>query len=114
MTKIRFGADEYELKATWSASLEFDEKIGDPLQLATAASMRGEQVFTSRTVVRAVWIGLKAGGQKFTESEVGELCQQCGMVNALSVANSYLIDLVRDPSEDLDEDESAEESSKKT
>lgn len=90
---VRFGPDEYELKTSWGASREFLELIGDPLDLAFRA-YSGEKVWNSETCVRAIWIGQKHAGGELTFDEVGELCQKFGIVNYLSVANDFLIELV--------------------
>lgn len=102
---VRFGPDEYELKASWAASQEFDQKIGDPLQMAMKMHASGEHVFTAKTAVRAIWIGMKHAGGKLTESEIGELCHKGGMVNYLAVANGFLISLVSGGPEESDGDE---------
>jgi hypothetical protein len=111
--KVKFGADEYTLKSTWKASEEFDDLIGDPLQLALKLHAEGGNVFTSRTTVIAIWIGLKAAGEKFSRSEVGELCHQGGVINYLAVANSYLFSMINNGPEDDDEPEEGNSDKKK-
>jgi frataxin-like iron-binding protein CyaY len=109
--KVKFGADEYSLKSTWKASEEFDDLIGDPLQLALKLHATGEHVFSAKTTVLAVWIGLKASGEKFSKAEVGELCHTNGVINYLAAANAYLLSMVNNGPED--EEEEASEFDKK-
>ncbi len=110
--KVKFGADEYSLKATWKASEQFDELIGDPLQLALKLHSTGEHVFTAKTAVLAIWIGLKAAGEKFSKDEVGELCHENGIINFLAPANAYLLSMVNN-GPDSDDDESSDSDKKK-
>ena len=110
---VRFGADEYDLATTWAASREFDDKIGDPLQMAMRLNTDPHGVFTATTAVRAIWIGIKHAGGKLTESEVGELCHANGIINYLQVANGLLISLVSGGPEDSGEDADEGEPKKK-
>jgi frataxin-like iron-binding protein CyaY len=103
--KVKFGADEYTLKSTWKASEEFDSLIGDPLQLALKLHSTGQHVFSAKTTVLAIWIGLKAAGEKFSRAEVGDLCHKNGMVNYLKVANEYVLSMVNNGPEDAEDKE---------
>lgn len=102
---VRFGADEYEMKTSWAASQEFDKRIGDPLQMAMKLHQGDVSVFRADSVVRAIWIGIKHGGGKLTENEVGELCHKNGIVNYIAIAQGYLFALVSGGPEDAEEDE---------
>ena len=108
MSTVKFGADEYELGATWGASKEFNRLIGDPLKMALDTG-NGEQVFSAETTVKAIWIGLKHGGNKLTEDETGELCHKFGIVGYYAVATGYLVSLV---SGDADLEADTEEAGK--
>lgn len=108
---VRFGADEYDLKGSWAASQEFDQKIGDPLQMALKLNQEGNAGFTSRSIVKAIWVGMKHAGHKLTEGEVGELCAKHGIINYLQAANAYLIMLVTGGPEEAEEE--GEDSKKK-
>jgi hypothetical protein len=110
--KVKFGADEYTLKSTWKASEEFDSLIGDPLQLSLKLHATGVHVLSAKTIVLAIWIGLKAAGEKLSKDEVGELCHEHGLVNYLKVANAYMIDMVNNGPEDA-QDEKGEPDKKK-
>jgi hypothetical protein len=104
MLTVKFGADEYTLKASWGAAREFALFIGDPLQLSYDGA-GGKQVFSAESVVRAIWIGLKHSGERFSYNEVGDLCHQFGIVNYTAIAAGYLVALVTSPDADEDGDE---------
>ncbi len=112
MVAVRFGADEYQLKSTWESSQELAEKVGDPLQLAFSIK-NGVQVFTSEKMVRTIWIGLKAAGEKLSYSEVGSLCHKYGLVDYMVVAGDYVIDTVTQGTEDAEPEETDAETEKK-
>ncbi len=112
MVSVRFGADEYQLKTTWESSIELAEKVGDPLQMAFSIK-NGVQVFNTDKMVRTIWIGLKAAGEKLSFTEVGTLCHEYGLVDYMVVAGDYVIDTVTQGTEDEEPEETDTETEKK-
>ena len=108
MTKVRFGADEYQLKSTWDSSVELAEKVGDPLQMAFNIN-KGTQVLTAVQVVNTIWIGLKAAGEKLTVSEVGVLCHSNGLIDYMTAAGEYIIDTVTQGTEESSSSDAVDE-----
>ena len=103
MLTVKFGADEYYLKASWGAAREFAVSIGDPLQLSYD-SVEGKQIFSAESIVRAIWIGLKHAGESFSYNEVGDLCHKFGIVNYHAIAAGYLVALITSPAADDGDD----------
>lgn len=100
MAKIKFGADEYNLKATWAAADEFASVIGDPLALIVRAASGEKHIMTSQESVKAIWIGLKHAGEKFTLDEVKEKCFDAGLIGCYPIALNYLTEMMSNgPSE---------------
>lgn len=101
MVSVKFGADEYQLKSTWAASMEIHDLVGDPLEISVKFD-EGDQVLSVIDIVKVLWIALKHSGEKFTLSEVGEKCHKYGTINYYVVAKAYIYSLVINESEEYD------------
>lgn len=119
---IEHGGEQYELVATFKASLEVADKITDPLSIAREAALEAAMLqaripyrpkfeFTTRNVAQIVHIGLKAGGSKMTLAEAEELVFDKGLVHARLWAADYIALLVEpkptapevEPSDEVDD-----------
>lgn len=104
MISVKFGSEEYKLKSTWAASMEFSDLIGDPLEIAVKFDS-GEQVLTALDVVKTLWIALKHSGYEMTLNDVGEMCHKYGTLNYYIIAKSFVYSLVINESEAYSEDD---------
>jgi hypothetical protein len=104
-THIVLDGQEIALKATFAASLEIAERVGDPLLIAREAALENLMLasrmpyepkwrFTIKNVPLVIWIGSKAAGNKHTLEQIQELCFSEGFVPAKEAASDYLASIV--------------------
>ena len=95
------GGREIQLAATFKASMEIAQYVGDPLTIMREAALetmflqRGLTYepnwrFTIANVVQILMIGMKAAGEKPKLEEVQELVFEAGFLDAKGVAADYL------------------------
>jgi hypothetical protein len=108
MRKLTFEicGEDRDLVATFAASVEIAEKVGDPLFITREAAvetvMLGEGIpyspkwrFTVSNVPQVIHIGLKAAGEKVKLSEVQEWAFETGFPDAQRIAAEYIALITR-------------------
>lgn len=92
---------ELVLAATFKASVEIAETVGDPLTIMREAALESMFInagiayepkwrFTIQNVVKVIAIGLKASGSKMILVDLQDLVFSAGFVAAKEVAGDYL------------------------
>lgn len=123
---IEHGGETYELAATFKASLEIADKVGDPLSIAREAVLEAIMMqtrmpytpkfsFTVRNVPVILHAGLKAAGVDMKLAQVEELVFDHGFVHARLWAADYIALLVEpkphkpeaEPEDELPDDQDA-------
>lgn len=99
--QVTLGGREITLAATFKASLEIAQHVGDPLTIMREAALesmffqRGipyepKWRFTVMNVLQTIMIGMKAAGEKPKLEEVEDLIFEDGFLRAKEVAADYL------------------------
>jgi len=123
---IEHGGETYELAATFKASLEIADKVGDPLEMAREAALEAIMMqsrmpytpkfkFTVRNVPQILHAGMKAAGSEMKLAEVEELVFDHGFVHARLWAADYIALIVEpkphkpevEPNDDVDDQATA-------
>lgn len=110
---VELGGEELTLAATFKASLEISERVGDPLMIVREAAIEAMMAkggvtyepkwrFTVANVPQIIWIGLKAAGDARKLEQVQELVFSAGFLDAKDVAARYLAGIVSPKSEELE------------
>ncbi len=90
---VTFGDSEYHMPATYKASKEIAEVVGDPIRMAVD-SAAGKLEWTQEDVISIVYIGAKHAGCSLTRDAVGEFVVEQGVANVASVAGDYISSIV--------------------
>lgn len=113
--KAELAGQKLTLGATFKASMDIAEQIGDPLMIAREAALESMMMsqginyqprwmFNVRNVPELIHIGVKAAGGKKSLEAIQELVFEAGFVAARDVATEYLALIVGpQPEEKLDE-----------
>ena len=82
----------YHMPASYNASKEIAERVGDPLKLALSAHQGGGAVAMSiDDVVNIIAIGCKHAGCGLTADAIGEAIVDKGVMTYLPVVGDYLL-----------------------
>lgn len=82
----------YHMPASYKASKEIAEKVGDPLKLAMAAHVnKGAVSMSVEDVVNIVSIGCKHAGCSLPVDAIGEHIVEAGVMTYLPVVGDYLL-----------------------
>ena len=111
---VDLGGEELTLAATFKASVEISDRVGDPLVIAREAAIEAMMSqngvpydprwkFSVRNVPEIIWIGAKAAGDKRKLEDVQELVFAAGFIAARDVATRYLAAIVSPTSEEIEE-----------
>lgn len=111
---VDLGGEELTLAATFKASVEVSDRVGDPLIIAREAAIESMMAqsgmayeprwkFTVKNVPEIIWIGAKAAGDKRKIEDIQELVFAVGFLTAKDVASRYLAAIVSPTSEELDD-----------
>lgn len=108
MRKLTFEicGEERDLVATFAASVEIAEKVGDPLFITREAAVESIMLsqnmpyspkwrFTVSNVPQVIHIGLKAAGESVKLSEVQEWAFEVGFPEAQRIAAEYIAMITR-------------------
>lgn len=108
MRKLTFEicGEERDLVATFAASVEIAEKVGDPLFITREAAVESIMLsqnmpyspkwrFTVSNVPQVIHIGLKAADEKVKLSEVQEWAFEVGFPEAQRIAAEYIALITR-------------------
>lgn len=117
---VDLGGEELTLAATFKASVEISDRVGDPLAIAREAAIEGMMAqngmpydprwkFTVKNVPEIIWIGAKAAGDKRKLENVQELVFSAGFLAAKEIATRYLAAIVSPTSEEMDDAKGASE-----
>ena len=98
--------EERDLVATFAASIEIAEKVGDPLLITREAAIETVMLgggipyspkwrFTVSNVPQVIHIGLKAAGENVKLSEVQEWAFEVGFPEAQRIAAEYIALITR-------------------
>lgn len=112
--RIELGGEELTLAATFKASVELSDRVGDPLTIAREASIEAMMAqsgmtyeprwkFTVKNVPEIIWIGTKAAGDKRKLEDIQELVFASGFLVGKDAAARYLAAIVSPTSEELDD-----------
>jgi hypothetical protein len=129
---IEHDGEEHELAATFGASVELADRVGDPMFIAREAALEATMmqaripyqpkfVFTVQNVPEILAIGLKAAGSKLKKREIEEMVFDAGFLHARKWAADYLALIVEpkptvpldEPEDEYDEDEAGNGESSK-
>lgn len=124
--EIEHDGETYTLTATFAASVEIADKVGDPLSIAREAALEAAMMqarmpyrpkfeFTVRNVPVILHIGLKATGANLTLKEVENLVFDKGLVHARLWAADYIALIVEpkptkpaiEPEDEIDDQDAA-------
>lgn len=118
------GDERITLVATFRASMDVAEKVGDPLLIAREAAL--EAMFSSvgrtyepkfrfsmRNVPVIIHIGASAAGDKRSLSDIEDLVFSAGILKAQDLATRYIAMIVEPKSEEINKGLEAEEQIKK-
>ena len=103
--QLTIAGQELALKATFAASVEIAEKVGDPLLITREAGLESLLLskhipydpkwrFTIKNVPVIIWIGVKAAGGTQTLEQIQDLCFDEGFIGAKELAADYLATIV--------------------
>jgi hypothetical protein len=82
----------YQMPASYKASKEIAEKVGDPLKLALSAHQNNGAVPMSvDDVVTIIAIGVKHAGCSLPKDEIGEHIVSAGLMTFLPIVGSYML-----------------------
>lgn len=82
----------YHMPASYRASKEIAEKVGDPLQLMLRAhENKGKVTMSVDDVVQIIAIGCKHAGCSLPVDQIGEHIVEAGVMNYLQVVGDYLM-----------------------
>lgn len=98
---VEIGGETRELAATYGASREIMDKVGDPLMIAREAAIEAHMAskgipytprwaFTVENVPEIIHIGLKAAKSDMTKAQVEEAVFDLGFDAAQEMAGDYL------------------------
>ena len=91
---VKINGSEWHMPASWKASKEVAQEVGDPLRLALDADNQRLE-FTTDMVVTMVYIGCKHAGCSLTRDEIGEhIFEGDGPASYLTVIGEYIGALV--------------------
>lgn len=82
----------YHMPASYKASKEIAEKVGDPLKLALSAhESKGTATMSVDDVVNIISIGCKHAGCSLPVDAIGEAIVEAGVMNYLKTVGDYLL-----------------------
>jgi hypothetical protein len=81
----------YQMPASYKASKEIAEKVGDPLKLAMAAHHDKTATMSVDDIVQIIAIGCKHAGCGLPVDAIGEAVVDAGVMNYLPVVGNYLL-----------------------
>lgn len=90
---VNLGGAEFHMPATYKASKEIAEIVGDPIKMAMD-SASGRLEWTQEDVVSIVYIGAKHAGCPLTRDAVGESVVEQGVANVAQVCGEYIASIV--------------------
>ena len=110
------GGEEYTMAATFGASVDLAEKVGDPLFIAREAAVEAalgavyqpKFRFTIQNVPQIMAIGLKAGGHALPMSAVQAMVFDIGFREAMDIATRYVAMVITPKSEEVTEVEASD------
>ena len=110
------GGEEYTMAATFGASVDLAEKVGDPLFIAREAAVEAalgavyqpKFRFTIQNVPQIMAIGLKAGGHAMPMSAVQAMVFDIGFREAMDIATRYVAMVITPKSEEVTEVEASD------
>lgn len=84
---------EYNMPATYKASKEIAEKVGDPIRMAVD-SAAGKLSWSQEDVISLIHIGVSHAGCSLPRDEVAEYVLQQGLLQSMKVAADYIAAVV--------------------
>ena len=99
---LKLGGKEYELVASWKASMAIEERILDPLEIARDAMLSAKFdehnipyepkfVFSMKNTAMILYCALRSSGHdQFELDDVGEAMVQDGIVEHVANADQFL------------------------
>ena len=118
------GDERLTLVATFRASMEVAEKVGDPLLIAREAALEAmfsglgrnyepKFKFSMRNVPVIIHIGTSAAGDKRSLSDIEDLVFGVGIIKAQDLATRYVAMIIEPKSEEINKDLATDAQSKK-
>lgn len=97
--------ETHTLAATWKASVEIADSVGDPLMIARESALENAMLaarmpyqpkfsFTAKNVAQVVFIGLRAAGSELKLEDVQGMVFDKGLLHAQLWAADYIALLV--------------------
>lgn len=77
------------MPASYRASRDIAESVGDPLQMAVAAE-KGEMELSIEDVVNVIYVGCKHAGCSLTKEQVGDAMFDAGIATYIETVGQYI------------------------
>ena len=92
---VKINGTEWHMPASYRASKEFAEQVGDPLKLAIQAESMTLELSTE-DVVSAIYVGCKHAGSSLTKDQIGESIfeSDSGLAGYLDAVGAYIAAMV--------------------
>lgn len=91
--KVKLNGATFEMPATYRASREIAEQVGDPIRMAMD-SAAGKLAWTQENVIDILFIGVKNAGCTLERDVVAEHIVDMGLADAGKVAGDYVFALI--------------------
>lgn len=86
---VKLGGAEFHMPATYRASREIAEVVGDPIRMAMD-SAAGKLEWTQEDVVSILYIGAKNAGCMLDRDTIGEAVIDMGLADGGKLAGDYI------------------------
>lgn len=114
---LSLGGKQYELVASWKASMDIAENVMDPVVLAKDAALTQQFLkhniaydskfeFTAENTARILHCALRSNGHELTFNEVGEAMVSDGIIEHVGEADKFISLLISNGSEEVEDGKS--------
>jgi hypothetical protein len=90
---VKLNGSEWHMPASYRASREVAEVVGDPVQMAVK-SANGTLAWTQEDIISIIYIGMKHAGCGLSRDDVGEAIVDSGTIEMAQVAGEYIATMV--------------------
>ena len=88
--EVTLNGTVWRMPASYKASKEVAERVGDPLQMALRAHATGTVDMTTEQVVDIIAIGVRHAGCSLVRDDIGEAIIDGGLVEYVRAAGEYI------------------------
>lgn len=90
---VNLDGQEWHMPASYAASKDVAEMVGDPLGFALLAE-RNQLELTTDNVVTVIYIGCKHAGCNLTKDQVGDKVVDQGLADFIEIVGKYIASMV--------------------